>query len=554
MEEHFAGNCSTACDNNPNMNDTLKAVCDTGSQQYCTIGNNIFTKECKSYLTRVTGNAAADRVNQTYSNPIKFSIVDGKPNGTIADYYTNLSNAILAQTSYTDASKIPNLIGSDMKDIVDIIKTNNPNYATDPMYQNLISTALMYCSTTPNVDTNFCAETGNLSWGASEFGNMINATITATKNNKMITGSLVAYYSKQINPSPAQLAKDLADAKLIHSRLPNTVKPIDNMILASLTQDDLLDPNLVLLRTVSPYLQTGIDTFVINLINGPKSSFTRERLGETPNMYSVTLNGTSTLYGTNVRTFLNNLNTYNAANNITTDPLVTLIQMTDNANITACTTGNPLSNPLCSQLAAVSSPATATTIANATVAFCSDQKNVNSSSCITHINGNQKVYNMNDINTKMLNYCISKDGQNDSACNPFSKINGSEQWLINATKNTTDTNGIITSVCGTVGNLSKDTCQSVCAVYPSLCANDLQQKCSIPANRYSSNIDFFQGGSIPEYMSNYQYINMIWIILSIMAVVLAIFCIKRYIIKHSSNTYPDYGVIHHEYDDDTILI
>jgi hypothetical protein len=42
MEEHFAGSCTAACDN-PNNSDDLKAVCDTGSQQFCTNANNIYT-------------------------------------------------------------------------------------------------------------------------------------------------------------------------------------------------------------------------------------------------------------------------------------------------------------------------------------------------------------------------------------------------------------------------------------------------------------------------------------------------------------------------------
>lgn len=524
MEEHFAGNCSAACDNNPNMNDTLKAVCDTGSQQYCRLGNNIFTPNCKAYLARVTGNAAADRRSQTYSNPIKFPKVSGSPSSTATNYYNELTKTITdLRTSETD------LISTDMKDLINVLKTNNPDYSTDPAYQTLVSSAFDYCSASPKIDTEFCSETGSpLSWAASEFTSTVNTMIESILAKK-ITGSLVAYYSKQSTSTPAQIKNDLVAAQLIHSRMPNAMKPIDDMILASLTQDDLLDPNLVVLRSVSPYLQTGVDTFIINLINGPKDGFTRERLSTNPAMYSVTLNNTSTLYGNHVRTFLANLNAYNDANKITTDPLTTLIQMTDNANITTCSTGNPLANPICSQLATTSSPATAAIITEATVAFCSDSNNVNNSSCIDHINTNQKVYNMNDVNTKMLNYCLSTSGQTDGICNPFSAINSSDEWLINATKNTTDASGVTTTVCGTPGNLSKDTCQSVCKVYPSLCESDIQQKCAAPTNRYSDNIDFFQGGAAKEHMSEPTMIMILWI-LAIAIVILgaAAYGFKRY--------------------------
>lgn len=108
---------------------------------------------------------------------------------------------------------------------------------------------------------------------------------------------------------------------------------------------------------------------------------------------------------------------------------------------------------------------------------------------------------MNDVNTKMLNYCLSTSGQNDTSCKPFSAINGSAQWLANATQNTTDATGVTTSMCGTTGNLSKATCQSVCTVYPELCSSDIQQKCAAPANRYTTNIDFFEGSQTEHVAS-----------------------------------------------------
>ncbi len=496
LQEHFAGNCIAVCDGpNPNMNDALRATCDTGSQQYCTTGTNIFTPSCKAYLTRVTGNMAADKAGLTYTNPIKFITTAGKTTPTAMDYYNALQKPIISLPP-TDQKII---LSQDTKDIVNILKANNPNYATDTAYNNLIQMAIGYCAFAPTTDSDFCSESSaNPSWAALEYANNIKRTI-ASITSKNITGSLLAYYSKQAAtsaPTPNQGVSDFAMAKMVHSRLPNTVKPIDDMILASLTQADLLDPNLVLLRTVSPYLQAGVDTFVINLINmsdGSKSSFTRERLAATPSTYSVTLNNTPALYGTNVRAFFANLQSYNTANKVDNDPMLTLIQMTDNANVTTCSTGNPLTNPICQQVATATGATNATSILNATVAYCSNANSINDPNCITHINRNQTVYNLNDINSKMLNYCMSTTGQNDTHCKPFSAINGSPQWLAAATKNTTDANGVTTTACGVAGGLSKDTCQAVCTTYPDLCATDVQQKCAAPANRYSTNIDFFEG-------------------------------------------------------------
>ena len=87
-EEHFAGNCSTICDN-PAISNELKTICDTGSQQYCTTGSNIYKPECKTYLTRVVGNAAADRTGKLYANPIRIPISTDKTKTTqtAKDYY-----------------------------------------------------------------------------------------------------------------------------------------------------------------------------------------------------------------------------------------------------------------------------------------------------------------------------------------------------------------------------------------------------------------------------------------------------------------------------------
>lgn len=525
MEEHFAGSCTTACDN-PNNSDALKAVCDTGSQQFCSNANNIFTPNCKSYLTRVTGNAAADKLAQSYANPLKFTAVAGKPTATASDYYNALSATIL--TSTTNPT---NLISTDTSDIVSILKANNPSYATDLTYKTLIGRAFEYCGADPNANAGFCSETATpLSWGAAEFSKIIRDLIESY--TKLLNGSsIVAFYTKNTNPLTAadQTAKTFKNMQIAHTRMPNTLKPADDFILSTLTASDLLDPNLVVLRQVSPYLQTGIDTFVINLVNGTKNSFTHERLSVNPGMYSANLSSTPALYGTNFRTFISNIQAYATANKITTtDPLISLVQMTDNTIITTCTTGNPSTNPICSQISTVMGSDAAASILNAQVKYCSDPANISSTACISNINSNQKVYNMNDVNTKMLNYCLSAGGQNDTNCKPFSTIKDSNTWLKTVTKNTTDAAGVTTSVCGTPGNLSKDTCQNVCKVYPDLCAADIQQKCAAPANRYSTNIDFFEGGQV-ENMENPDAINWMTIVVGmIFILLLALLAVLKY--------------------------
>lgn len=482
-EEHFAGNCSSICDN-PAISNELKTICDTGSQQYCTTGSNIYKPECKSYLTRVVGNAAADRTGKTYVNPIRIPVSTDpkKKTQTAKDYYNDLTRSI---ATLPDATTGATLSSTDTADLIKILKDNNPDYSSDQLYTGLVFTAFEYCATGANPDVNFCSETAaSKSWAALEFDNIIKMVAIGLKDRATIW-----------KVAKDMITKDYDKNKMAFTRMPNTFKPLADLILGVLTKDDLIDPDLIKLRSLSPYMQSGVDTFVINLINAPKSGFARERLAGDAPMYNVALTNNDNLYGTNFRTFLANLQKFNTDNKIISDPLITLVNTTDNTNITTCSTGNPLANPMCAQVATVTSSANATNILNATVAFCSDAKNVKDPKCIDHINGNQTIYNLNDVNTKMLNYCLTTDGQNDTNCKPFSTLTGSDQWLLNATKNTTDAAGVTTTVCGTAGNLSKDVCQSVCTTYPSVCAADTQTKCSTGANRYSTNVDFFEGGN-----------------------------------------------------------
>lgn len=512
MEEHFAGNCANVCDN-PAISEELKTICDTGSQQYCTTSGNIYKPECKAYLTRVVGNAAADRTGKLYANPIRIpaSTAPGtRTQQTAKDYYQALAMSTIESPTFQTS-----LLTTDTADLIKILKDNNPDYSRDLLYQQLVSQAFRYCTSDPNPDVNFCSENAdNKSWGALEFDNMIKELLTQFKDRatiwKLVKESLVT--------------KDYDMVKLTFTRMPNTYKPFADAILGVLTKDDLTDPDLIKLRSLSPYMQTGVDTFVINLINAPKSGFARERLTADVPMYNVSLTNNDNLYGASFRTFFANLQAFNTANQIISDPLVTLVNTTDNTNITTCSTGNPLTNPVCAQVATATGGSTANTILNATVAYCSDANNVKEPTCISHINNNQTVYNLNDVNTKMLNYCLTADGQNDTNCKPFSTLSGSDQWLLNATKNTTDANGVTTTVCGTTGNLSKDVCQDVCAKYPSVCAADTQAKCSTSANRYSTNVDFFEGNNKENFYcsSNQDDTWVEWLIFIILCIFLAI--------------------------------
>jgi hypothetical protein len=275
-------------------------------------------------------------------------------------------------------------------------------------------------------------------------------------------------------------------------------------------------------------MQIGIDTFLINLINGPKNSFVKEKL-EGAQLYSVSVGNNSMLYDKDILTYLNNLNTYRTNNKIiAADPLLVLIDNANISNIKTCSTTNPLTNPLCMQMASTNENI-ASNIKNITRDYCSN--NISDPKCVNFINSNQTIFNTNEVNNKMLNYCMN-EGINDTAnCKPFSSINGSSEWLKKNTLNITKPDGTIGTVCGTDNGLSISTCQKVCNQYPELCESDIQQKCILPNNRYSPNIDTFtekENYDSPEDPYNFLLYQLLVILAIIFMTSIGVYKLNSY--------------------------
>ncbi len=468
--EHFAGNCTSLCDD-PNITTDLKIACDTGSYNYCAkdAEANIANPGCKTYLNRVVGNYTAERLGKVYSNPVKFPVGSTVQ---ISNYYNDLGTAV---TKY-GTKDIGRLIGQSTSDLVKILRDNNPNYYTESTTDQLYNAAVAHC-VGPNANATFCSES-NPSWAVSAMASRMNNLI-ADLTAKAATGSIITAYN----------APTYATAQSMHKKYPTMFKPVETLILSKLTKADLTNPFLATLRSYSPNMQTGVDTFVINLISGTKSSFTKERLDAA---YSINLVNNTMLYDPDIQAYLSNINKYRIANNITSaDPLITLTATTDSGNVQLCTTSNPLTTPICTKMNSTTTSTLATSIADATKTYCSSH--VNDPACVQYINTNQTIFNTADVNSKMLNYCMTEGIGDTINCKPFSSINGSADWLKKNINNVKAADGTISAVCGTANGLTKDMCQKVCTTYPSLCAADAQQKCSMPTNRYSANIDYFNG-------------------------------------------------------------
>lgn len=89
LAEQFSSNCNSACQQE-NIDPSLKAACDSGSQSYCI--KNITANECQVHLDRVIQTRA--RVEQKemspYANPINIPKTSSQ---TVTDYYNALGDA-----------------------------------------------------------------------------------------------------------------------------------------------------------------------------------------------------------------------------------------------------------------------------------------------------------------------------------------------------------------------------------------------------------------------------------------------------------------------------
>lgn len=501
--ERFAGSCSAICDST-SVPDDLKAVCDTGSYNYCAkdAEQNIGDLNCKTYLNRVAGNYTAQRTGLTYSNPIRF------PSGStvqISNYYNDLGIAV----SKYGTKDIGRLTGQSTADLIKILHDNNESYYTEPIAQPLVGMVTTYCSSS-TADPTFCSESPS-SWGTEAIRSTIPALL-ADLNSKIASGSLVQAYS----------SNDYVNARILHKKFPRSFAPVEAVLLANLSKLDLNNVFLAELRSYSPNLQVGIDAFVIGIIT-KKSNFAQENLDSTA-IYNISLENNPMMYDPAVQAFLTNITAFKTDNGITvSDPFVTLATSTDSANLQSCSTGNPLTNPICTQMSTVPGSTLATAIQNNTQSYCSEVPN--DQACIDYINTNPSAFSNTDINHKMLSYCLGA-GVGDPNCSPFSKINGSADWLKTNTANITNADGTITGVCGTTNGLPVETCQQVCATYPDLCVSDVQQKCAMPANRYSANVDYFEEKK--TFIIGNSWIDIL-IMIVIISVLLSVIVERNYI-------------------------
>jgi len=229
---------------------------------------------------------------------------------------------------------------------------------------------------------------------------------------------------------------------------------------------------------------------VINLITGTKESLTSAPV------YSTLLTNSISLYDDDIRNFINAIKSQPFADQ---DPFVKQIEFADSYNVTECDANvNANTSELCKSIELSNDQSISKNAQTFLSEYCPTSINtILEPKCMTYINENQSKVDINNINSKMLDYCISYKGRSDTeTCKPFSKIINSSQWLSQKTKNNTikDENGNVIDVepvCGTDEGLELTKCMEVCDVYPEICEEDKVNKCKLPHYRYSGNIDRF---------------------------------------------------------------
>ncbi|KAG3194373.1 hypothetical protein PC128_g9433 [Phytophthora cactorum] len=159
-------------------------------------------------------------------------------------------------------------------------------------------------------------------------------------------------------------------------------------------------------------------------------------------------------------------------------------------------------------------------ISSATAAFCLDNKNITSDSCVAFINK-----------------AIASDASFDKSV--LDKYTGLKDWLLlkTADKISTDANGnkTIISACATADGLSRDQCEQLCQIYPDLCANDQINKCQMSMYRYSK--EGLENNADIEYEEEEEcgcaYEILLWVMLLVFAI-LATYTILSYVFGRRS--------------------
>ncbi len=434
LTEAFSVGCGSVC-SQENIDPSVKAACDLGSQRYCS-SYNIASPDCLTYADRLARTRAAQRTNAVYSNSV---LIPTSSSQTITSYYTSLGNSAKAYV----LNNINNLSSDNVVSLMKIFQTEEPSERQ--VYTKVSDAVIAELSKTDR-----------------------------PKNFGLTIGWLKAYVDEVIDLIANELAT-FKTAEII--RVNNNFKPFINMFMDSyskvfdvlvskLTIEDIANPALY--EIDSPYLMGLIRSFIIQYITGKSP-----QAGET----IIDLSKSARLYNKYV------LDAYNwFIKNRSTEPLIAMIQAAKAANMKYYITVDDVNNdPVCVAMILAGEPIPYE-------ARCSLASNIIKPECIAFVEKkiNAPGASIDDIYLSIIQ--SATDGNGNISKVVLDTYPSIKQWL--ATKMADESvvvDGVpkITPVCGTAGNLSISQCNQLCKMYPELCIPDQIQKCSLPNYRFA---------------------------------------------------------------------
>ncbi len=450
--EHFSADCSSVC-TQPNIDPSVKAACDTGSQSYCSTSDKISSTECKPYLDRVIRTRAAQKTNTQYANSVN---IPTSINKTITDYYNALGDAA---DGYLKAN-INNLSAASVTDVMNII---NAEQGTDrSMALRVTDNAIAQC-----VTSNAACE--DVKWITDRITDNINTLA-------------IKFTNASLNDILSYISNNLAH----YTKFQAFYKSINNLIISKLTIDGLNSPTLITVRNKSIDIRNAVDLFVVNYVLGNTlAAIPTTSVGA----YDIDISGKPNLYNLNIRGLYKAIST---ASNGAVDNLATLITNADIANKNRCTLVDVNTDNVCIAMRATGETDLVNAIQNTDSAFCmASSANIVQDRCVAYVNtnSNNATFDSSKAYNLVMSAATKADGSLDKTI--LDKYPGIKPWLTGKTTDTIQTNSstgekTILPVCGTANGLSIDQCKKVCEVYPDLCAQDQIQKCQLPKYRYST--------------------------------------------------------------------
>ncbi len=466
LTEAFSTSCASVC-TQENIDPSVRAACDVGSQEYCTT-DNISSSDCLSYASRLVRTLATERTNEVYANPV---IIPKTSKQTIASYYSALGGATRAYV----LKNIDNLSSDNVTNLMRIFLAEDPS---KEVYTTVSDAAITELSKDAR-PTNFGL---GITWLNDRAEQLIDQRVSSHSNR-----------------STSEVIKQINDDSRFMNMFMHKYERVFDVVISKLTIEDITIP---LLYEID-YLRVRTHAFIVKYITGADRG-----IGN----YEVDLSKSERLYNRHVLEAHKWLTI-----NSPSDPLIKLINDARVENLKYYISVNdPMSDSLC----------IAMVLAGEQVPYaarCAEMSNIVKADCVAFIDKKLQEPGAlkDDIYMAILKTATDKDGNINKLV--LDTYPGMKPWLQTiASDQLTIIDGVrtVTPVCGTVGNLTIAQCNQLCKLYPDICAFDKEQKCRLPQYRF--NQESFCIDPVDE-----SHVHWWWIGFIVFVIFIALFICKR---------------------------